>query len=209
MLNRSLIFATRNQGKTLELKELLAGFDIDIKNLKDFGPIPPVVEDGEAFEDNAYKKAHFTAKILGAPALADDSGLAVEAIYGAPGIHSHRYAGDDATDEDNNVKLLEEMKGETNRNAFFESVIVIAVPKGPALTYQGRCYGEIAYEQKGENGFGYDPIFYYPPLKKTFAQISREEKNRVSHRGKAMFGLRNEFDKVMIWLAQRMAEEHF
>lgn len=180
-----------------------------MKSLEDFGPIPPVKEDGQTFEDNAYIKAHFTARVLGVPALADDSGLVVEALNGAPGVYSARYAGDDATDKDNNLKLLEEMKGKTNRRAFFESAIIIAVPRGPALTYIGKCEGEITLESKGENGFGYDPLFYYPALSKTFAQMTGEEKNRVSHRGKAMSELRQEFDKVMIWLSQRMAEESY
>lgn len=203
MFDKTMILATRNQGKISEFKELLSDFDIEIKCLDDFGPIPFVEEDGKTFEDNAYKKAHFTARVLGFPALSDDSGLVVEALGGAPGIYSARYAGEEATDLDNNLKLLEEMKNETNRNAFFESVIVIAVPDGPALTYIGRCHGEILQDIRGENGFGYDPVFYYPPFEKTFAQISREEKNRISHRGKAMQELKNEFDKVLLWLDQR------
>ena len=209
MFDRTLVLATRNKGKIQEFKELLSGFDMNMKSLEDFGPIPPVKEDGQTFEDNAYIKAHFTARVLGVPALADDSGLVVEALNGAPGVYSARYAGDDATDKDNNLKLLEEMKGKTNRRAFFESAIIIAVPRGPALTYIGKCEGEITLESKGENGFGYDPLFYYPALSKTFAQMTGEEKNRVSHRGKAMSELRQEFDKVMIWLSQRMAEESY
>jgi len=209
MHDKSMVLATRNEGKISELKDLFSGFNIDIRSLLDFGPIPSIIEDGETFEDNAYKKAYLTAKVLGLPALADDSGLVVEALGGAPGVYSSRYAGDDAMDEDNIIKLLEEMKDKTNRRAFFESVIIIAVPWGPALTYIGRCEGEILHEPKGENGFGYDPVFYYPPLNKTFAQLSREEKNSVSHRGIAMLELRNEFDKVIIWLEQRMAENPF
>jgi len=209
MHDKSMVLATRNEGKISELKDLFSGFNIDIRSLLDFGPIPPIIEDGETFEDNAYKKAYLTAKVLGLPALADDSGLVVEALGGAPGVYSSRYAGDGATDEDNIIKLLEEMKDKTNRRAFFESVIIIAVPWGPALTYIGRCEGEILHEPKGANGFGYDPVFYYPPLNKTFAQLSREEKNRVSHRGKAILELRDEFDKVIIWLEQRMAEYSF
>ncbi|MDY7038466.1 MAG: XTP/dITP diphosphatase [Thermodesulfobacteriota bacterium] len=207
MLDRPLVLATRNQGKISEFERLLAGFDIEIKSLKDFGNIPPVLEDGKTFDDNAYKKAHFTAKALGFPALSDDSGLMVDALGGDPGVHSARYSGERATDEDNNRKLLKAMQGVNNRKAVFMCVIIIAVPGGPALTYEGMCEGEIAREPQGDNGFGYDPLFYYPPLKKTFAQISQEEKNRISHRGKAMAELRSEFDKVLIWLDHRLSEE--
>jgi XTP/dITP diphosphohydrolase len=206
MLDKSLVLATRNEGKVSEFKELLSIFDIKIKSLLDFGPLPSVKEDGETFEDNAYKKA---AKVLGTPSLADDSGLVVKALGGAPGIYSARYAGNGATDEENYLKLLDELKNKTDRKAYFQSVIIIAVPRGPALTYIGKCEGEIVREPAGENGFGYDPVFYYPPLKKTFAQMTMEEKNNVSHRGKAMTELKQEFDKVMIWISQRMAEEPF
>ena len=209
MLDRPLLLATRNQGKISEFEKLLSGFDIEIKNLKDFGNIPTIIEDGKTFDDNAYKKAHFTAKALGFPALSDDSGLMVEALGGDPGVRSARYSGERATDEDNNRKLLKAMEEVTDRKAMFMCVIIIAVPRGPALTYEGRCEGEIAWEPQGENGFGYDPVFYYPPVKKTFAQISQEQKNRISHRGKAMAELRSEFDKVLIWLDHRLSDEPF
>jgi len=199
-----LVIATRNKGKTKEIKDLLKGFPIDIKNLDGFGPIPPLEEDGDTFDENAYKKASFTARILGLPALADDSGLLVEALGGAPGIHSARYAGENATDEQRYLKLLDEMQGKSNRSAAFECVISIAVPKGPALTYEARCQGLIAESPAGSNGFGYDPIFFYPSYKKTFAQLTREEKNRVSHRGKALAELKSEFDKVLIWIRQNI-----
>jgi len=209
MQDKILVLATGNQGKVSEFKDLLSGFEIEIKSPKDFGPIPEVLEDGKTFEENAYKKAHFTAKMLGFPALADDSGLVVEALGGVPGVYSARYAGENATDEDNNLKLLGAMEGVSDRKAAFECVLAIAVPRGPALIYEGRCDGEIADEMKGENGFGYDPLFYFPPSKKTFAQLTRQEKNRVSHRGKAMEELRSEFKKVLKWLKQRHAEEPF
>jgi XTP/dITP diphosphohydrolase len=180
-----------------------------MKSLNDFGPIPGVVEDGKTFEDNAYKKAHFTAKVLGFPALADDSGLVVEALGGQPGVFSARYAGEGAGDEANILKLLKAMEGVSDRRAAFECIIAIAVPRGPALIFSGRCEGEIARGRTGKNGFGYDPVFFYQPLAKTFAEMSQEEKNRVSHRGKAMAKLLDEFDKVLIWLAQRLAEEPF
>lgn len=199
-----LVLATRNPGKTSEIRELLKGFPVEIKNLDDFGPIPEAVEDGETFDDNAYKKASHTAKILGFPALADDSGLLVEALNGRPGVYSARYAGENATDADRCQRILKEMQGVENRRAAFECVISIAVPTGAALTYEARCEGEISQSPQGENGFGYDPIFCYPPLDKTFAQLSQAEKNQVSHRGKALQELRSEFDKVLIWIDQNM-----
>ncbi|GBC63091.1 XTP/dITP diphosphatase [Desulfonema ishimotonii] len=201
-----LVIATRNKGKTLEIRSLLKDFPVEIRNLDDFGPIPEVVEDGETFDDNAYKKASFAARVLGMPALADDSGLSVEALDGRPGVYSARYAGENATDRERSTKLLAEMADKKNRKAAFECVISIAVPTGPALTYEARCEGEITDAPAGENGFGYDPIFFYPPLNKTFAQLTREEKNRVSHRGKALAEVRDEFDKIMQWLEIHMPE---
>jgi len=199
-----LVIASGNPGKITEIQELLAGFPIEIKSLNDFGPIPQVQEDGETFDENAYKKASFTAKILGIPALADDSGLVVEALGGAPGVLSARYAGENATDEQRVAKLLDEMKGQTHRNAAFECVLSIAVPSGPALTYEARCEGLIAQQPAGHNGFGYDPIFFYPPLNKTFGQMTIAEKSQVSHRGKALNELKQEVEKVLIWLRRHM-----
>ena len=200
----TLVIATRNLNKAAEIKDLLADYPLQIKSLDDFGPIPSVEEDGDTFDDNAYKKSSFAAKVLGMPALADDSGLVVAALDGAPGVFSARYAGESASDEQRYRKLLAEMKGKTNRKAAFKCVISIAVPGGPALTYEARCEGLIAEKPAGQNGFGYDPIFYYPPLNKTFAQLTREEKSRVSHRGKALRELRDEFDKVLIWIGRHM-----
>ena len=205
--NIPLVIATGNPGKITEIQELLAGFPVETKNLDDFGPIPQVLEDGETFDENAYKKASFTAKILGIPALADDSGLVVEALGGAPGVLSARYAGENATDEQRVAKLLNEMKGQTHRNAAFECVLSIAVPSGPALTYEARCEGLIAQQPAGQNGFGYDPIFFYPPLNKTFGQMTIAEKSQVSHRGKALNELKQELDKVLIWIRRHMPPE--
>ena len=204
--NRTLVIATRNKGKTAEIRDLLNAFPIAIKDLDDFGPIPEVVEDGETFDENAYKKASFTARILGYPALSDDSGLVVEALNGAPGVHSARWAGPDATDAQRGNQLLAELGKQTNRSAAFECVISIAVPSGPALTYEGRCEGTITHAPAGANGFGYDPVFFYPPLDKTFAQLTMAEKSRVSHRGKALQGVRDEFDKVIKWIDRHMPE---
>ena len=200
----TLVIATRNKGKIEEILGLLNGFSIAIKGLEDFGPIPAVEEDGQTFDENAYIKASVTSRILGYPTLADDSGLVVEALNGAPGVYSARYAGEHATDPQRCRKLLREMHHVTNRKAAFECVISIAVPTGAALTYEARCEGEIAAQPAGENGFGYDPVFYYPPLKKTFAELTRAEKSRVSHRGKALRELWDEFDKVLAWIRQQM-----
>lgn len=202
-----LVLATTNQNKVREFKQFVADFPVEIKSLSDFGPLPEVIEDGSTFDENAYKKALHYSKVLGVPAIADDSGLAVEALSGAPGVRSARYAGDDATDQDNCRKLLAEMKGEANRKAAFVCVLSIAVPSGPALTYEASCEGTILDAPRGSNGFGYDPLFYYEPLGKTFAEISMEEKNKVSHRGKVLMELSAEFDKVMKWLEQRVLEE--
>ena len=201
-----IVLATKNAGKVKEFQQLLKNFPVEIKNLNDFGPIPEVEEDGTTFDDNAYKKASFTAKVLGLPAIADDSGLVVEALDGAPGVRSARFAGENATDKENIEKLLHEMEGISNRKAAFECVISIAVPSGPALTYEGRCEGEITVKPEGTSGFGYDPIFYYPEYGKTFAEISGEEKNRVSHRGRALQEVAAEFDKVLAWLEARLTE---
>jgi len=186
---------------------MLKDFPIEIRSLGDFGPLPEAIEDGETFDDNAYKKAIHTAKILGLPAIADDSGLEVEALDGAPGVYSARYAGDKATDSENVDKLLEEMKGVKNRKATFRCVVSIAVPSGPALTYEGHCDGVLLEERRGESGFGYDPVFYFEDLGKTFAECTMEEKNQVSHRGKALAELKTEFSQVLKWLGQRLAEE--
>jgi XTP/dITP diphosphohydrolase len=199
-----IVIATRNPGKTAEIRDLLEGFPVDIKNLSDFGPIPEVEEDGTTFDENAYKKSSFTARILGYPALADDSGLAVAALNGAPGVLSARYGGEGLSDEERCRKLLSEMRGRGDRRAAFECVISLAVPAGPALTYEGRCEGLLMEAPVGANGFGYDPVFFYPPFNKTFAELSREEKSRVSHRGQAMRELRGEFEKVMAWIRRHM-----
>ncbi|MBC8442059.1 MAG: XTP/dITP diphosphatase [Deltaproteobacteria bacterium] len=199
-MKQIIVLATTNKGKTREIQELLQGFPIIIKNLADFGPIPEVIEDGETFDDNAYKKASFTARVLGYPAMADDSGICVQALDGAPGVYSARYAGKNTTDADNVKKMLDDLKSHENRNAAFKCVISIAVPTGAALTYEGECKGIIAHKPIGDNGFGYDPLFFYPKLNKTFAQLTIEEKGRVSHRGLALKQIAAEMDKIIEWI---------
>ena len=159
--NRTLVIATRNKGKSAEIRDLLNAFPVAIKDLDDFGPIPPVVEDGETFDENAYKKASFVSRVLGLPALADDSGLVVEALDGAPGVHSARYAGENASDAQRCAKLLAAMKGKTNRWAAFNCVISIAVPTGPArlLLDPLRDPAQAARQLLTQLGFGLTPRF--------------------------------------------------
>ena len=202
-----IVLATTNEYKVKEFRRILADFQVEIRSLSDFGPIPEAVEDGLSFDENAYKKALHVAKVLGLPAIADDSGLVVEALGGQPGVYSARYAGEGASDKDNIDKLLREMSGFANRKAFFQCVISIAVPSGPALTYEGRCDGVILDECRGENGFGYDPVFCFEELNKTFAELSMDEKNLLSHRGKALAEMKAEADGIIKWLELRMEEE--
>ncbi|MFP4475613.1 MAG: XTP/dITP diphosphatase [Desulfatibacillaceae bacterium] len=199
-MKQVLVLATRNQGKTREMRELLADYPVEIRNLDDFGPIPEVEEDGDTFEENAYKKASHTARVLGFPALADDSGLSVEALDGRPGVHSARYGGEGLSDADRCEKLLEEMDNVEDRRAAFVCFLSLAVPSGQALTYEARCEGEITREMRGEGGFGYDPVFFSPDKGRTFAELSSAEKSEVSHRGKALRELGGEFDKVLKWI---------
>jgi XTP/dITP diphosphohydrolase len=202
-----LAIATRNKNKLREFREILKDLDIEILSLDNFESIPDVIEDGETFEENAYKKASHTAKILGIPALADDSGLTVEALSGRPGVYSARYAGENASDDENCVKLLTELAGESNRRANFHCVLSLAVPSGPALTYVGSCSGTIIHEKRGHNGFGYDPLFFFDDYGKTFAELSIEEKSIISHRGKALSELKKELKSVKKWVENRLNEE--
>ena len=202
-----LVVATRNKNKLREFREILQGLDIEIRSLDDFGPTPEAVEDGDSFDENAYKKALHTARVLGLPAISDDSGLVVDALNGEPGVYSARYAGANATDDENCQKLLKALKGVKNRRAHFHCVISIAVPSGPALTYEGSCDGIIIDEKRGDNGFGYDPLFYFEELGKTFAELSLAEKNAVSHRGKALAEVKAEAAMIKKWLEQRLKEE--
>jgi len=205
-MDNIIVLATSNKNKLKEIQEILKDYPVAIKSLSDFGPMPEAVEDGETFDDNAYKKALHYAKVLGVPCLADDSGLVVDALDGRPGVYSARYSGPEATDWKNCEKLLGEMEGQTNRSAHFVCVLSLATPAGPALTWEGRCNGELIAERRGEAGFGYDPIFFSPDLGKTFAEASMAEKSAISHRGRALADFAAEFSKVQVWLRQRMAE---
>jgi len=181
-----LLLATTNPGKIREYRLLLAGLGYRIVTLSEQG-ITAAAEQGESYEQNAGMKAAACAKLSRLITLADDSGLEVDALNGKPGVHSARYAGENATDADRVAKLLARLSGvpRDKRTAHFKCVIAIATPEGRLDLCQGSCHGIIAPEAKGENGFGYDPVFYLPELGKTLAELPLELKNKLSHRGKA------------------------
>lgn len=178
-----IVIASGNKGKINDFKSIFKQFEVvGIQSiLEDFDP----VEDGETFKDNALIKALEGAKRTNLPVISDDSGLSVEALEGDPGVRSARFAGDDATDQENNEKLLQLMKGEENRSAYFTSVIAVAFPDGTAYTYEGVVFGEILEAPVGTNGFGYDPLFQTLDGKK-FGELSTDEKSEISHRKRAI-----------------------
>lgn len=191
-----LVLATGNKHKGREISEILQeGMVIDIKMLSDYPDLLLPPESGNTYQENATIKALYAAKATGHWALGDDSGLEVSALNGAPGLYSARFAGEKATNQDNRKKLLNEMHSipEGKRQARFICCMAIVNPQGETKHITGICEGEITDSESGKSGFGYDPIFYYPPLKKTFAELSSEEKNKVSHRGKAVRSVRNLF----------------
>jgi len=188
-----LVLATNNQDKVREMKNLLDKLDIEILTLKDFDEFPEIEETGETLEENAILKAEGIFKATGLPALADDSGLEVDFLGGAPGVYSSRYAGPGCTYDDNNRKLLEAMEGVPweHRTARFRCVIAICFGKDDIEVVEGRAEGYITEEKsKAKNGFGYDPVFFYPPHLKTFAELTLDEKNAISHRGLALMAAR-------------------
>ncbi len=183
-----IVLATRNEGKVREFLKLLAGLDLNILSMNNFPDIGDIEESGTTFEANALLKARTVSSKTGLIAIADDSGLEVDALDGRPGVYSARYAGEAASDRENYLKLLEEMKDvpEGSRGAAFVCTIAASAPSGESITTVGRCKGEIASGPEGEGGFGYDPVFYLPDLACTMASIPKEEKNNISHRGKAV-----------------------
>ncbi len=184
-----IVIATGNKNKLKEIKNKFSIIeDLEILSLADFRDPPEVIEDGNTFEENAMKKAREISLFTGLPALSDDSGLVVDALDGKPGVFSARYGGIDSNDEQKSRLILEEMKGvpDNRRNARFVCVIAIAFGDEKIDTAEGICEGVIGHELKGENGFGYDPIFFLPEMNKTMAEISITEKNKISHRAKAL-----------------------
>ena len=184
---RDLVLATRNRHKGEELAALLGDMSIMIHTLDEFPDAPEVIEDGDTCEANAIKKARTIADFTGLPAVADDTGLEVNVLGGRPGVYAARYAGDNATYEDNCRKLLLELRGvpRERRTARFLTVAAIAFPLGGVCVAQGTLDGVITEEARGALGFGYDPVFLIPELGKTLAQLSRDQKNAISHRAKA------------------------
>lgn len=182
-----LVLATRNAHKVKEIQKLLSELQIQVFCLNDFPDIPEVVEDGETFEANALKKAQAIFNATQLPSLADDSGLEVDYLDGRPGVYSARFAGENATDQQNNSKLLELLQDvpESNRTGRFRCVMAL-VDQNRMEIVSGSCKGKILNQQRGANGFGYDPLFYVPHLQKTFAELELDEKNKLSHRGIAL-----------------------
>lgn len=189
---KELLVATANRGKLKEIEHLLQGTVAHIFSPEDFPPLPEIVEDGETFTENAVKKALSAAVATGKPVIADDSGLVVGELGGRPGVRSARFAGEHASDAENNAKLLRELSGvpEERRTAAFCCVIALCMPDGECLTFDGELKGTILDEPRGEGGFGYDPLFLVPEYGQTLAELPLEIKNIISHRGKAFAKLK-------------------
>lgn len=197
-----IIFATGNAGKMKEIREILAGLGVPVESMKEAGVETEIVEDGATFEENAAIKARTVAALLNKEdgncvVLADDSGLEIDYLNGEPGVYSARYMGEETSYRIKNRSLLERLEGvpEPQRTARFVCVIAAALPDGELLTARGVIEGKIGYEERGENGFGYDPIFYLPDMSRSTAELTPEEKNAVSHRGKALQAMKEELLK--------------
>ncbi len=198
-LRRPIVLGSTNAGKLRELRQLLAGVPVEVRGLAAYPEAELPEETGETFAENARLKATALARQLGCWVLADDSGLCVDALGGRPGVRSARYAGDDATDERNVARLLDELAGVdgARRTATFVCVVVLASPERVLLEAEGRCEGRITRHPRGENGFGYDPVFFYPDFGATFAEVSAEAKNAVSHRGRALRALARQLPALL------------
>ncbi len=185
-----LLIATHNAHKLHEIRAILTMPNLEIIGMDAFPDVPEVIEDGDTFEANAIKKAVEVANATGVLTMADDSGLEVDALEGAPGVYSARYAGEPSNDAANNRKLLVALDGITNRTARFRCAIALVEPNGTPQTVDGRCEGTICHEPQGENGFGYDPLFTPDGYDQTFAQLGDAVKNSISHRGAALAAIK-------------------
>ncbi|RKD21630.1 XTP/dITP diphosphohydrolase [Caminicella sporogenes DSM 14501] len=195
-----IVLASKNKHKLQEIKEILKELNIELVSMDDVGlESLEIIEDGNTFEENSMKKAVTVMEKTNLIALADDSGLEVDYLDGRPGVYSSRFAGENATDDENNKKLLESLKDVdfNKRTARFVSVISVVRPDGKKLVVRGECEGIIGFEKKGTNGFGYDPLFIVPEYNKTFAQLGPEIKNKISHRAKALEKLRRELNSFL------------
>ena len=180
------VLANHNPGKLKEMGAILARFGVEVVSPRDLGITVDVEETGTTFAENAMLKAKAICAAAKLPAIADDSGLCVDALNGGPGVYSARYGGEGLDDKGRYTLLLNSLRGQTTRAAHFTCAIACAFPTGDELTAEGRCDGTIAFAPMGEGGFGYDPVFFVPELRKTFAQLTTEEKNAISHRGVAL-----------------------
>lgn len=181
-----LVLASKNKKKLAELNAILSQLGIEVCSEAEVGVDIDVEETGTTFEENSLLKAQAVMQASGLPAIADDSGLCVTCLNDAPGVYSARYGGEGLDDTGRYQLLLANMRGQLDRSAKFVSVITCCFPNGDIITARGECPGTIAFAPMGEGGFGYDPVFFIPGMKKTFAQLSAEEKNAISHRGKAL-----------------------
>ena len=180
------VLATHNPGKIQEMQAILSQLGVEVVSPAEQGVDVDVEETGETFAENAMLKAKAICAAAGLPAIADDSGLCVDALNGGPGVYSARYGGEGLDDAGRTALLLQNMRGQTTRAAHFACAIACAFPNGDTLTAEGRCDGAIAFAPMGEGGFGYDPVFLVPEKAKTFSQMTAEEKNEISHRGRAL-----------------------
>ncbi|NMA93052.1 MAG: XTP/dITP diphosphatase [Clostridiales bacterium] len=186
-MDNILVVATRNEGKLKELKGIAEKYGMQLLSMKDVGYGDfEIEENGESFRENALIKAETLCEMLGRPCIGDDSGLCVDALGGAPGVHSARYAGEHGNDAANRTKLLEEMRGISERGAHFECCIALCFPKSKTIVARGICSGTIAEEERGSGGFGYDSLFVPEGYSETFAELPEEIKNLISHRGRAL-----------------------
>jgi XTP/dITP diphosphohydrolase len=183
-----ILLATANKGKIKEISDLIRGLPLELLSFSDIVDYPEIQEDGNTFEENALKKARILAGSTGITTIADDSGLCVDALNGRPGVYSARYAGANSSDAEKIAKLLEELKGvpEERRTARFVCVIALVTAQGEERVFPGVCEGRISIEPLGSGGFGYDPVFFYPELNTTFGTLPLEQKNKVSHRARAL-----------------------
>ncbi|CCW34222.1 non-canonical purine NTP pyrophosphatase, RdgB/HAM1 family [Chthonomonas calidirosea] len=192
-MNRELLVATTNPKKGREMLQILGSYcpELTLLTLNDVEPMPIVEEAGETFYENAHLKAVSAAKHTGRIAIADDGGLVIDALNGAPGVHSHRFLGVDASFDEKMDKILELMRHvpDAERTCRFQCVVVVATPDGQEFVSEGVCEGLVAYEKRGHYGFGYDPIFYLPQLQRHMAELTPDEKHRISHRGMALQGV--------------------